>query len=184
MEPVGQLDQQDPDVPGHGHDHLADVLGLLLLPRPERDRLQLRQPVDDARHVRAEVGLELLQSDLRVLHHVVEESGRQGRGVEAQIRQDLRHGQGVLHEVVAGEPLLAGVARLGEPIGPFDLPDVGPRVVGPHRAEERFEALPFDGVVGAGPQARQQASTAFRPGLLRGVHGVLLDLKPILIVEE
>ena len=36
VQPVGQLDEDHPDVLRHGDDHLADVLGLLFLHRPER----------------------------------------------------------------------------------------------------------------------------------------------------
>jgi hypothetical protein len=48
VQPVGELDQQDADVAGHRHDHLADVLGLFLLPAVERDRVELGEAVHDA----------------------------------------------------------------------------------------------------------------------------------------
>jgi hypothetical protein len=37
MQPVGQLDEDDAHVAGHSDDHLADVLGLLLLHGTEGD---------------------------------------------------------------------------------------------------------------------------------------------------
>ncbi len=55
MQPVGKLDQQDPDVPGHRDDHLADVLGLGKLARLELELVELREAVDDLRDILAEL---------------------------------------------------------------------------------------------------------------------------------
>ena len=47
VEPVGELDQDDPDVLGHRQQHLADVLGLLLLVAVGAELRQLGHAVDE-----------------------------------------------------------------------------------------------------------------------------------------
>ena len=52
METVGQLDNQDPNVLGHGHHHLADGLGLGFLPgQVVGDPVQLGNPIGDPGYV-------------------------------------------------------------------------------------------------------------------------------------
>ena len=55
VQPVGQLDEDDPDVLGHGDDHLADVLRLLLLDAAEGHLRQLGDTVDEQRDLVAEL---------------------------------------------------------------------------------------------------------------------------------
>src|SRR5437867_12183973 len=80
----------------------------------------------------------------------------------------------MLDEVLAGQPLLAGVMGLGEPVGPLDLLGVGLRVVGPEGSEHRLQAVPGLPFLRPRSQAREQTSPAFGPGLLPAVHAVLL----------
>ncbi len=60
VQPVGELDDDDADVLGHGQEHLAHVLGLLLLHGLGLPNLaELRDAVDQARDVAAEALLDL-----------------------------------------------------------------------------------------------------------------------------
>ena len=54
VEPVGQLDDQDPEVLGHRHQHLAHGGGLLRLLGVEADAVELGDAVDDGGHLGAE----------------------------------------------------------------------------------------------------------------------------------
>ncbi len=81
VEPVGELDEDDADVLGHGQEHLADVLGLLLLVGQRAELAELRDAVDEAGHVGAEVLLDIAQRVLGVLRDVVEQGCRDGHGV-------------------------------------------------------------------------------------------------------
>ena len=49
VQPVDQLDEHDADVLRHRQEHLADVLGLLLLVRPTAERRELGDSVDERR---------------------------------------------------------------------------------------------------------------------------------------
>jgi hypothetical protein len=73
VQPVRELDQQDPDVAGHRDDHLADVLGLLVLAAAERQRVELGEAVHDARDLAAELVVELRDAHVGVLDGVVQE---------------------------------------------------------------------------------------------------------------
>ena len=85
VQAIRELDQQDPDVARHRHDHLANVLRLGQLPCLELQAVELGEPVDDARHLLAEALLDLLDRLLGVLHGVVQERGLQGGGVEPEV---------------------------------------------------------------------------------------------------
>ena len=95
VQSVGQLDQDDADVAGHGHQHAAQVLRLGLVAVAE---LQLAQ-LGHAFHQHQGVGAEAFADDLLghrgILHHVVEQTGGDGLIVDLQRGQDLRHRQGM-----------------------------------------------------------------------------------------
>ncbi len=107
VEPVGELDDHDPHVLGHGHEHLPDVLGLLLLHRPGAPELgQLRHAVHEAGDVPAEALLDLGDGVVGVLGNVVEQRRGQRLGVH------LERGEVVGHRDRMGDVLLARAAEL------------------------------------------------------------------------
>ncbi len=59
VQPIGELDQDDPDVRGHRDHHLAVVLGLRLVARLERQPGQLGDAVDQAGDLLAEALLDV-----------------------------------------------------------------------------------------------------------------------------
>jgi hypothetical protein len=165
VEPVRQLDDQDPDIPGHGDDHLPHVLRLLLLPGPIGDLVELGQAVHDRGHVGAELAFQVLQPDPGVLHHVVEEPGHQGRGIHAQVGEHVGDLQRVADEGLAGLPELSPVRFGRELVGPLDLPDVRFRVVAADPPEEAVQAP--GNTVGRRPRDEGQAREDAGPSLRR-----------------
>ena len=95
VQPVGDLDEDDPDVLGHGHEHLPQVFHLLVLVAGELHPGQLGDPLHDVRHVRAELPGDVLVGERRVLDAVVEQSGRHRVHVQLQVRHDAGHRQRV-----------------------------------------------------------------------------------------
>jgi hypothetical protein len=91
VQPVGELDHEYPPVARHRHEELAHGGGLLCLLRPETQPVQLRDPVDDVGHLRAELPSDLVQLDLGVLHSVVQEGCAGADGVETELGHDRRH---------------------------------------------------------------------------------------------
>ena len=115
VQAVGQLDQDDADVAGHGHQHAAQVLSLGLVAVAE---LQLAQ-LGHALHQHQRVGAEAFADDLLghggILHHVVEQTGGDSLVVYLQRGQDLRHGQGMDDIRLAAVPhliLMGGQSQL------------------------------------------------------------------------
>ena len=120
VEPVGQLDQQDADVLGHGHQHLAQGGGLLGLLGVELEAIEFGDAVDDGGDVGPEVLGDVGQGDVGVLHRVVEEGGGDRHVVEPEAGQDAGHRQRVADVGVAGAAHLVLVGLLGEVEGPLD----------------------------------------------------------------
>ena len=87
MEPVGELDEDDADVLGHGQEHLADVLGLLLLVGAGAELGQLGDAVHEVRHLGAEALLDGLERVLGVLGHVVEQRRLDRDRIEPELRE-------------------------------------------------------------------------------------------------
>ena len=95
VQAVGQLDDDDADILTHGNEHLADGGRLLVGKRFHLDARDLRDAVNQLRHVRAELLLHQLAGDVGVLHRVVQQRRAQRFHVHAQIGQDDGH----LHRV-------------------------------------------------------------------------------------
>jgi len=104
VQPVGQLDDQHPDVGPGRHDHLPD--GLDLGVRAVEGPVELGHAVDDQGHFAAERVAQLRHRVAGVLDRVVQQGRDQGGGVHAQLGQDLRDGQRM------GDVRLAALAHL------------------------------------------------------------------------
>ena len=124
MQPVRELDEHDPDVTGHRHQHLAEVLGLRLGPAPEREVGELAYPVDELGDRLAELGRDLRLGGRGVLDDVVEQRGDDGFVIEAHLREDLRDLHGMLDVGFARRPVLAVVGVGAEQEGAMDRFDL------------------------------------------------------------
>jgi hypothetical protein len=95
VEPVGQLDDQDPQVLGHRHQHLAHGGGLLGLLGVEVSRSSLVTPSTMAATSGPKLALDVGELDAGVLDRVVEQRGGDGDVVEAEVGDDAGHRQRV-----------------------------------------------------------------------------------------
>ena len=91
MQPVRQLDDDDPDILCHGQQHFADIFRLLLLPGGKRHLAQLGDAVYHQGHIFAELLFNALAGGGGILHHIVQKGGYQGFGIHAQPHQNDRH---------------------------------------------------------------------------------------------
>jgi hypothetical protein len=92
VEPVGELDQDDPDVLGHREQHLADVLGLLLLVAVGAEARQLGDTVDELCDLRPEALFDIAERELGVLGDIVEERRLDRDRIDAKLRDHLGRG--------------------------------------------------------------------------------------------
>ncbi len=141
VQPIGQLDEQHPDVTGHGDNHFADGGRLGFLPRGELDAVELGDPVDEPRHLRPEIGGDDLKGGRGVLHRVVEQRRLQGGAVHPVAGQDGGDDERVDDERLAGEPPLPGVELVGPPVGALDGGRVGSGMIGGELGDDAGEQL-------------------------------------------
>ncbi len=121
---VGELDEDDPDVRDHGHDHLAEVLGLRLAVVGELQLVELRNARDQVRDGVAVELPELVTSYRGVLHHVVEQRGHDGLAVKVEVGQDAgnRDRMGNIRLAArAGLPLMGILRGLICGVNPLNL---------------------------------------------------------------
>ncbi len=110
---VGELDEDDAEVLRHRHHHLADVLGLLLLVGPDGDAAQLGHALDQVRHLRTELLLDLVGGEGGVLHGVVEQRRGERLSVELEVGEDGGDLERVVDVVLPRQAPLAAVGRGG-----------------------------------------------------------------------
>ena len=88
---VGQLDQNHPDIAGHGHGHLLEILGLGLGFGLEVHLGQLADPINQFRHGFAELRVQSFFGDTGVFDHVMQHRSHQALMVHVHVCQDARH---------------------------------------------------------------------------------------------
>ena len=136
VQAVGELDQHDPDVVRHRDDHLAEILGLLLLAALERDLRDLGHAIDQLRDLGAEIRLHLRQRRVRILDDVVQQAGDDRWHVEFELRDDHRDVQRMRYVGLARFALLVEMHPRRVVVRAPDQPDVGLGVVGLHPPDE------------------------------------------------
>ena len=141
VHPVGELDDQDPDVLGHRHQHLAHGAGLLGLLGIELDPLQFGDTVDDGRQVLAELPRQVFEGDAGVFHRVVEQGGCDGDFVEAQFGHDSGHRHRVGDVGLARLAALALVGLGGHLVGAGDVADLVARFPSAEAGDQWLELI-------------------------------------------
>ena len=140
MEAVRQFDHDDPDILGHGEEHLAQVPGLLLLGLHALilvflviarifELLQLGDSVDQQGYVRSEFPFQLLFGKEGIFDHIMEKPAGNGLLVHFQVGQDDGHLQGMDNIRLAGFTLLPFMGLLRDRVGLFNQGDIIGRMI-------------------------------------------------------
>ncbi|MOA21569.1 hypothetical protein D3C78_1420680 [compost metagenome] len=79
---VGQLDEDDAHIAGHGQQHLAKRFSLVFLAGIELQLVQLGQSVDQLGHRQAEALGQIVLGDAAVFHGIVHQRRHQRRRIE------------------------------------------------------------------------------------------------------
>ena len=114
VQAVGELDDDDADVLGHRHEHLAQVLDLRVFLRLVGDARELGDALDERGDLGAELRGDLFARDDGVLDDVVQERGGDRRPVHLQVGQDRGDRERVLDVGLARGAQLALVGSVGE----------------------------------------------------------------------
>ena len=109
VQPVGQLDEDDPEVAAHGQKKFAETLRVGLLAGAEFHLVDLGHAVDQARDLLAEFARQPLDRDVGVFNGVMEDRSGDGLVIHAHPGQDGGNRHRVQDVVFAGTPGLAAV---------------------------------------------------------------------------
>ena len=139
VQPIGELDQDDPGVVGHRDDHLANVFRLVGFRGTELHTAQLGEAVDHPAHIPAEPPLQILVRDFGVLDHVVEEAASDGDDVELQIREDPGHLERMVQIGLARETDLSLMRLGGHHVGRAEQVEIGVGLVRADPVPNRLE---------------------------------------------
>ena len=140
VEAIGQLDHHHPDVLRRGEDHLAEGLGLRLVPAHVLVAADLGHPVDQLGDLLAELVLQGLAGGEGVLEDVVEQADGGADVIELEVGEQVGDGDRVAQVGLAGAPLLVLVhlgrevvdrAQPGLVVQPVVLPQATQDVVEP-----------------------------------------------------
>ena len=93
VQPVRQLNDDDPDVLAHGQQHFPDILRLLIFFGSKGQLFNFSDAVHHQGHIVAELFLKDFQGNIGVLHHIVEQGRADAVAVHAKANQDFRHRQ-------------------------------------------------------------------------------------------
>ena len=103
-------------------------------------RRQLRDALDDVGDLRAEQLLDAVDGGQRVFDDVVQQARRDGHGVQAHVREDVRDFERVDEVWLAGVAHLSLVLHRREDVGPPQQLDVGFRCVTANLLDQILEA--------------------------------------------
>ena len=131
MQAIRQLDEDDADVFRHRQGHFLKVLGLAELHRVKLHVGQFADPIDQFRHLLAELGTNVFLVDARVLDHIVQQRGHQALRVHTHASENAGHRQRMSDVGLSTAPCLAVVSLLGVIVcAPHQLRLVQRQVIG------------------------------------------------------
>ena len=136
VQTVGKLHENDAHVARHRKEHLAKAFGLGDFVRRKAQLVELRDAVDDVRHLGAEEVRHLDFACLRVFENVVHEAGRNRLRVHAPGGENARDGKGMRDVGLARLAELPEVRVVGVAVGASNVLDVRGREVHLDRVEE------------------------------------------------
>ena len=178
VQPIGQLDEHDADVLRHRQQHLANVLGLLLLVAAGTELGQLGDAVDECCDLRPETLLDVGQREVGVLGHVVQQRGLDGFRVEAEVGQRARDRKRVADVRLAAHPALGAVRLDGELPRVAHAGKVGAGIVlGEHLLDLALGRVQRSAAVTEGQGAADSLTRPTRTAPLRGTQGLNRHLR-------
>ena len=120
VQPIRQLDQDDPRILGDGQQQLAVVLDLAFLPRGERQVGDFGEPIDDLRDLGTELAFDIVDGNVGVFHNVVQQPAGNRGGIQMQVGENAcnLHAMGDIRLTRMAH--LTGMRGIGEPIRAYE----------------------------------------------------------------
>ena len=139
VQTVRQLDDDHPDVLGHGQKHLPQVLRLdLQLILGIAELSQLGHPVHQESDLFPKFPGDILQRHVRILHHVMEHPCRDGFLIHLQVGKNDPHPHGMDQVRLSGLAHLVLMRFLRQMVRLLDQADIGGRMVLPNPVHQRL----------------------------------------------
>ena len=111
---VGQLDENDAHILGHGQQHFAKGFGLGLFAGVEVQLVQLGQAIDQLGHRLVKLLAQIVFGDATVFHGIVQQGSGQRLRIEFPVGTDARHGNRVGNVRIAAAAPLVAVGLVGK----------------------------------------------------------------------
>ena len=90
VQPVGELDENDPDIVRHRKHHLAEILRLFFFIVPKRNLADFGHSVDKMHDILPELLFEFQGRGDRIFQGIVQQSGDNGSDIRLEMRSDIR----------------------------------------------------------------------------------------------
>ena len=139
VQAVGKLDEDDPDVLGHGYEHFAQIVTLRLGHRLELDLPQFRHTVDELRDLVTEALANLFDRGFGVFDSVVQQRGFKGGGVHVEFGENQRDLDRVIDERLTALAHLTLVREMCEVIRLVESGQIGVGIVRKDLCFDLFE---------------------------------------------
>ena len=124
MQAVGEFDDDDADVLGHGKEHLAQREGLLLVHAVDFDVGELGHAIDELGHRIAKQAGNIGKRGLGILDGIVQQRGAHHIAVHLEVGQNDSYLDGMVNVHLARAPLLVAVLLGSKAVGLLHLGEV------------------------------------------------------------
>ena len=124
MQTVSELDQNHANVFRHGHGHLLEIFGLLLLFVFKMDVRQFGDTIHQIRHHIAKLGGQRRLGNACVLDHIVQHGRHQALVIQVHVGEDAGDCQRMNNVGFTTAPTLAVMGLLGVVVSPAHLLDL------------------------------------------------------------
>jgi hypothetical protein len=112
MKSIGELDNDNPDIPGHGQQHFPEIDNLLFGETSEFQSGHLGKAIDHFGDIVAKFPLDFNGRRIGVLYNVMQQSRRNGIGIHMMLGENKSHVQTMFHEGVARFAILSCVGTI------------------------------------------------------------------------
>ena len=121
VQAIGEFDDHDANVFRHREEHFSEILEVVLFARSSQtDFAELGDAVDEHGDFIAKLRTDGFEGNRGVFGNIMQESGGDGAGLHANLREDFANGQGVLDVVLSGFAFLSAMRFVCEGEGGRD----------------------------------------------------------------